>query len=428
MADENTNKTSTTTKVAASVTAAALLAGGGALTYNLMSENDGIDWSLYDLDVPTLNVPKLDVPNLNIVKLDVPTLNTTSYYTETVTPEPLTETLTEIVNSPKLDIGKLENPAENLPEYMAFFETLENMFRDKRNLDHDVSLNTNMLNNTVMNQWIKVYKNYAKINPVKYIPIEKKFRMISEVSPLYTEVQIATLNKNLELFKSKGYDSVLVTFTKNDTAEAVLNTVKYVISYHKMNVWLAYTGPERLSDSVFMPVENYTIVLAKCAPYLTGFVNGWRRTSVHFFKQDDAFMNYTNTILRNANPNILLLGELYYGETYTSVSKGKLYGWDTNTFENASADVLSNFGYVRINFKYLFNTILPKLDIKNKAFVGLVLGSRPYYKQTVKQIDEEMAIKTEIENRFFDYGCVGTITLSNNGKDDGTNNLTLTSY
>jgi hypothetical protein len=57
-----------------------------------------------------------------------------------------------------------------------------------------------------------------------------------------------------------------------------------------------------------MDVKKYTQILRESAPYISGYINSWRRTSVHLWKQDDAFMNYTNTILRQSNPNLPIVG------------------------------------------------------------------------------------------------------------------------
>ena len=285
-------------------------------------------------------------------------------------------------------------------------------------------------NATLYANWMEIYKRYQNVSPIKFAPITNKFRMISEVSPLYTQKDIETLNVNLLYYKSVGYDSVLVTFTRDDVPAAVLNTVKYIIKYHSLNVWLAYSGAESLKVTSFMEPDKYTEVLTSCAPYLTGYVNAWSRTSVHLWKQEPAFMNYTNYMLRLSNPNIPILGELYYGETAKYTNEKYPYGWDTNAFTNESGLVISNIGYTRTNFKYLFTKLLPKLTgNKDYPYVGLVIGPRPSYRSMDNlNYTSALKIKQSIENKFFEYNCVGTITLSSDGKPDGTNDLTKNVY
>jgi hypothetical protein len=423
----------------------------GVLTYNALTGTDDIDWSKYALDIPTINVPTLNTPKLAVTKLDVPILTTTSISsndpilaTPSISSNDSTPVLGETsisdstlnveqINS-NMQISGTKVPALSLPSqdlhlYKEFLEEIQSLFTDSRNIRYDQSI-YNPNNNLVLKEWIPIYKQYQDMEPIKFIPVQNKFKMISEVSPIYTQKDIEILNTNLEFYKSNGYDSVLVVFSKNDTHDAVLNTIKYIIKYHGLNVWLAFGGSESLKELPFMEVDTYTKILASSAQYITGYINSWRRTSVHLWKQEAAFMNYTNRILRGSNPNIPILGEIYYGETAKYIKNKFPYGWDTNTFTNASALVICNIGYTRINFKYLFNKLLPRITgEKNYPYVGIVLGTRPYYRSLEKiNYTKALEIKHQIETKFFEYNCLGTITLSSDGSPDSTNDLTKTLY
>ena len=222
---------------------------------------------------------------------------------------------------------------------------------------------------------------------------------------------------------------MLVVFTKDDDASSVLNTIKYIIKYCNMNVWLTYGGSENLNETVFMDVEKYTRILSECAPYITGYINSWRRTSSHLWEQDLAFMNYTNHILRQSNGNLPIIGELYYGNTHKYQHVGNV-GFGLNNFKNSSGVMVVNFGFKKIDVKYLINNILNK-QIGNVAKIALVVGQKPYYMtDNNNKLDykKNMTIKHEIEKKFLENGCVGTITLSNDGKKMETNNISETPY
>ena len=196
-----------------------------------------------------------------------------------------------------------------------------------------------------------------------------------------------------------------------------------------MNVWLTYGGSENLNETVFMDVEKYTRILSECAPYITGYINSWRRTSSHLWEQDLAFMNYTNHILRQSNGNLPIIGELYYGNTHKYQHVGNV-GFGLNNFKNSSGVMVVNFGFKKIDVKYLINNILNK-QIGNVAKIALVVGQKPYYMtDNNNKLDykKNMTIKHEIEKKFLENGCVGTITLSNDGKKMETNNISETPY
>lgn len=227
---------------------------------------------------------------------------------------------------------------------MELWKQFITSFVDKRNIQYDKTMN---LNSAVLGEWLKIYEQYKKITPIKYIPVNKPFRMISAVIPPKNTKQLDILTTNLKYYKSIGYDSVLVVFMSDNTVEDVVNTIKYIKQYCEMNVWLAYgAGDMQLSVSVWMDPQQYTEILTNAAPYLTGYINSWFRTSSHLWEQDLAFMNYTNTILRNANANLPIVGELYFGNNHKNDTITD-FGWITNLFPNASGVMIMNFGIMR---------------------------------------------------------------------------------
>lgn len=472
---------STTTKTVASVAAAAAVVAGGIGVYEYYDIDTGaettatqsaeIDWSKYDLDIPTITLPTVNIPqiqivtistvdipkleDLNLTPLSMPTLEKdnvvdkavnnnvvsqelkTTAETVTNATKVLDETQLKALNATTSDftskvaksnitLEKLPDPTEDLPAWFAFIEKQQQMFADQRGLRYD---KTFVKSSEIANKWIEIYGQYKDMAAVTYVPITEKFRMITEVRTAKTYEELETLKTNLEYYKSQGYDSVLFGFDKDDTVSNALNTVKYIQKYCNMKVWFTYTGKESLHDTVFIAPDKYKKMLATLAPYCNGYINSWRRTSVHLWEQDKAFMNYTNSILRKAAPNLPIVGELYYGNTHKYDGVG-VVGFGLNNFENSSAVMIVNFGFRKIDMNYLFNNVL-KQYLGNTPKVGCVVGQRPYYMTTKDNglsYQENMAIKHEIEEKFFAQGCIGTVTLSNDGHEIETNNLTTTLY
>lgn len=140
-------------------------------------------------------------------------------------------------------------------------------------------------------------------------------------------------------------------------------------------------------------------------------------------------MKYTNIVLRNANPNLPIIGELYYGNSYKYQGENNI-GFSMNIFKNTSGVMIVNFGYKLIDVNYLLNEVLKK-HITKTPIIALVVGQRPYYRTRNKNglnYKENIKIKHEIEDEFIKNGCVGTITLSDDGFKAETNNLSKTLY
>lgn len=331
-----------------------------------------------------------------------------------------------LVNIPDANAPGVNTNDSDFSEWKAFINKVDKVFVDKRMVSYDPSI---IKTNPNIAKWIEIYDKYKDMQPVKYVPITSKFRMISEVLIPKNNKQLNILTQNLAYYKSQGYDSVLVVFTKDDSSFDVLNTVKYIVKNMGMNVWLTYGGNESLKESVFMDFDKYTDILKQCAPYIIGYINSWRRTSVHLWEQDPFFMNYTNSVLRTHNASLPIVGELYYGNTHKYQGEGNV-GFGLNNFKNSSGIMIVNFGFKKVDVKYLMQTIL-KPYINGVSTIALVVGHKPYYLTDYKNnfgFEKNMLIKHEIQNLFMKYGCIGTVTLQNDGKHVNTNNLSETLY
>lgn len=143
----------------------------------------------------------------------------------------------------------------------------------------------------------------------------------------------------------------------------------------------------------------------------------WRRSSLHLFIPDTAYQNYIFSILRKANPKILIFGEVYYG--YTALEHPKVKWW-YNVPKNCSGVILTNLGYTNINVEGVLYKLNQKF--KNIPIIAQVLGQHPYYLTINKNNYSEkrnFALKELIGRRYVQAGAAGIITIS----DDGSNGL-----
>lgn len=454
-------------KTSAGIAVAAVILGGSYGLYTSFSKeepkdtpivfgaensqsSDTIDWSKYELDVPTLDVPTLDVPELQITLNDdnertvvtmkpnnrnVFVIDNTEIETMSLANIPLIIENKDIVlpkeSASSIKIMSLDKvlyqmPSEDLADWELFEKTAKAVFTDKRMIDEIDPL---AFKNKNMNAWLKIYSEYQDKEPVKFIAISAPFRMITEVCIPASNSEVEMLSANLEFYKSKGYDSVLVTFTGDDEPNSVLNTVKYIIKNHSMKVWLAYSGKESLKTNVLCDPERLKESLALTAPYLSGYINSWRRTSSHLWQQDLAFMNYVNYILRSSNPSLPIVGELYFGNTY-QYDQADEVGYSFNDFTNSSAVMFVNFGFYNVNVDHIMKNILTK-KLGDAKKIACVVGSNAYYLSKYPNgltFQENLQIKKMIEDRFIEAGCIGVVTLSDDGKSLDSNNLSKTHY
>lgn len=458
----------TTQKTVTSVAVAASLITGGVVLYETMDNENftktsiepsveqsiepsvAIDWSVYELNIPTIDLPKLDIPTIDLpnlaeINLNLPTVTVEDAGIPSVDNQSIELSKFQVadlykIESAQIDMSKLnlsvedvassipkiENPDADLAQWMEFEKNAKNMFVDKRSVYHD---RTFLKSNKIIQKWMKIYQEYKNVPVVKYIPIKQNFRMITEVRVPKDSKQLEILNKNLKYYKSQGYDSVLFVFDKNDDITQCVNTILYIKKYFGMKVWFAYTGKEALTETVFMDSDKYTQMLQTLAVYCDGYINSWRRTSAHLWQQDDSFKNYTNTVIRSCSPNMPIIGELYFGNTHKYDQVDKV-GFGLNIFKNMSGVMVVNFGYRNVDVNYLTDVVL-KPYVGDIPKIACVVGDKAYYLTTNKNnltYQENMKIKHKVEQRFFKKGYIGVVTLSNDGRQMETNNLSSTPY
>ena len=383
--------------------------------------SDGPDMSEYELDVPHLDMPVIEMPELDVATIEIPDLAPSENEEEGgVSLEDLEEaTFKEKFGlNVSIDVPTVETPLdEEMYNWVNVQSKISKMFEDKRMSSLDE--NTNPFNKNIQS-WIDMYEQYKDAEPVAYVEIEKQpFKMISEARPAKSINDFATLADNLQFYKKEGYDSVLVTFMANDTADAVKNTMKFIKDNTGLDVWLAFTGEDSLDSSKIGDINALKEILLECAPYADGYLTSWRGTSCHLWKQDKEFMSFVNHTLREANPSINIVDELYFGTTFRS-EENKVF--ETNSFENASAIAVFNFGYALYNIENIMKSFIEPI-IGTKPFVGVVVGNKPgYLSNAVFDYKEEMSYKHLAEDKYNNAAAVGTITMHDDGLNKNSSN------
>lgn len=177
--------------------------------------------------------------------------------------------------------------------------------------------------------------------------------------------------------------------------------------------------------TVFHDPDQIAERLRLVCPLAEAILVGWRRTSVHLFIQDEAFTNFILRTAREANPEIAIIGEAYYGQTAESYESVATY----NIPANASAVLLFNLGYNHIAIETAMDIVFPK--VKDLPRIGVVVGSGPYYESeclTRRKFEDNLKIKQELERRFLAGGCIGTITFRTDGSECGFSDNLATKY
>lgn len=406
------NKTLKTT-IAGVATAATV--GTSILFFNSEdSTNNTSEWKMPHIEVPELIVPSLptyelanvELTNVELENAEMVNVDLYSQNNDIIT----TQNLSVNVNSLQQQFGNdIKIYEESFQDFIKKYKNLE-MFKktvkDERNAD--------VSSFEYLTEWKQIYKEYANIKPIKFIPLQGNFKIISEIRLPKSEQELDNLRNNIEFYKSKGYNSALICFRQNDDPSEMRQLARYVRS-KDMYVFFSYGGEERLNDDIYCNPVWFKEMLTNLAKESIGFMP-WRRTSLHLWYPDKAWNNFVHNTLRDANPNIFIIGEIYYG--MTAIDHPKI-DWFFNIPENCSAVLLKNFGYKGFYLENIIKLAREK-GSKNLPIIAVVHGEKPYYltkNNTNKTFKENLKIKQELEDRFIKGGVQGTITMNDDGSD-----------
>ena len=155
------------------------------------------------------------------------------------------------------------------------------------------------------------------------------------------------------------------------------------------------------------------------APKSDAILTGHWRTSVHLYLPDKAYTNYIIMRAREANPEIGIIGQAYWGQTAATGTEEKDFTTTISLPENSSAVLVVGLGYPGTasekNLKKLFSAVA---DFPHK--IGLVVGEKPYFsstRDTGKSRYYNELLKRQLERKLLKAGCQSTLTFSADGSN-----------
>ncbi len=438
--------TNTIKTTAAAATAAAAIIGGAVLLVPENQKAENFDVALPVVNVPQVNVPQVSVPQVNVA-VSLPQVNTAvelpqvsdrsdlsdlsdveiSVVADTDVTTPQVNTAVDLVQVSDLlataqrsadgsdvEITSVAAPqvsdlAKRIPLVQKFFAQCKRFFRDQRMIRQDSSLG---IDNAAANKWLEIYRQNQKYD-LEFVRLPAGIKMIAEI---HHPIDQNVLRKNLAFYKQQNFNAALLTFGySGEKISDLLCTVDTVKSYG-LKLFIAYAGPEKLQHSVLQDPDDLAEKLKVLSVNADGFLLGWRRTSLHLFEQDAAYINYILKQVRSWNKNIAIIGEAYYGQTASS--NHKLRNLQYNVPANSSAVLVTGLGYNGVAVDLVLDKLLVK--IKRQPKLALITGDRPYYATRAKNgktFAQNLAIKKALAERWLSAGASGVIVLHGDGSD-----------
>lgn len=433
----------TITKTAVTVAAAAVLGGGvvGINEYLADETQESVSEFVDDVKPIQVEIPKVNVITVKPISVEtlsvaLPEVNTRKVETHAVateTVETYAVNLSRVVplieldklDVPEIEIVSVSNPGERIPRMIELQKIQKKLFRDQRNLIYDPAVG---IDSASWTKWLRIYQSdeYKNYSP-EYVELKKGLRIINEVKCPENTEQFQRMSENIKYYMSRGYNSVLVTFTTGETLYRLSDTIDYLKSLG-LTVIIAYAGRENLNESLFRDPDTLAKFLRELGAKSDALLLGWRRTSLHLFLPDRRWTNFLIKNARSQNARLAVIGMSYFGETAE-----KQLGVTYDVPENCSAVLVVGCGYPRASRKTVLKKLFPEiLDHPHK--IGLVVGERPYFDSlhdTGKTKHRNDQIKRRIELRLLQAGCDSTMTYSGDGSDgqygrtDRTENLCL---
>lgn len=411
------------------------------LVVSVFAEETLTDEASIDIPVamPTIIIPTVQIPVVAIPKVVIPQVNLITSITS-VELAMLVDSPSILLNKiliPSADIPVVENASKGVTENIAKInagitnemtfqktDSPKNFIQDKRTVKY---LKDGGSSNPIWKAWKEIYaKDYPPMEYVR-VPDVTQIKMICEMKATQTQAERDNLIKELTYFKSfpvvvdgrtvyQSYNTVLAIW-EGEQPTVLLEQIAIAkgLGY---KVFFAYGTRERLEAKIFIDPEKYRYGLTLLASSCDGYLVGWRRTSLHLFKADNKFVDYSISCVRQGNPTIPVFGEIYRGYAGNNNKDGS---YNENEFcinvpANASGAFVVNFGYQGVRPDGVLKLIRASTDV---PLIALVVGERPYYMSRAdnkKSNAENRTIIDGIEKRFkkFDFG---TATLAGDGSN-----------
>lgn len=373
---------------------------------------EGIDLSSYTVALPNVELPTVDISSPSETPKEVRDFSL---------PLPVLETGVTAASAP-LPVASVEPPRADVDRF--FVRNTDP--RDTRSLFHTAGI-------VDWEAWGKALNGMSSVTyPRK--SLTKDARVIAEVRSPRSFQQQETLRRNIEFYKANGYNAVLYVVTERDTVETARDTC-VVIRYYGMRIYLVFGGTESLYTAANPDPVKLREVLNAAAPYAECFMLSWRRTSAHLLLQDSAYMKYLIGCVRETNPDIPVLGELFYGESFNKVNNDVRFGLAENLDDCVCGALVTGLGTSRTDYDNAVPLLKSKLPSGAGTLAMVIIGERPYYLTQGERpaFNKSLATKRRLEDRARAAGFRITVTMSDDGSDgryhtDENNNLSETLY
>ena len=431
------------TKTVASVTTAAAVAGGVVALNSLEKTENATTDFMDDVQAVTVEVPRVEIPTVSIPIVSTPVialpeigairiLSSHEIKDLEIPDIELPETTGVFASAARVSTEATGVKTPVVPSYTARLPAMielqkiqKKLFRDQRNLIYDPSVG---IDSASWTKWLRIYQSdeYKTYSP-EYVELKKGLRIINEVKCPENTEQFQRMSENIEYYMSRGYNSVLVTFTTGETLYRLSDTIDYLKSLG-LKIVIAYAGRENLNESLFRDPDTLAKFLRELGAKSDALLLGWRRTSLHLFLPDRQWTNFLIKNARSKNSRLAVIGMAYFGETAE-----KQLGVSYDVPENCSAVLIVGCGFPRASTKTTLKKLFPEI-VDHPHKIGLVVGERPYFDSlhdTGKTKTQNDQIKRRIELRLLQAGCNSTMTYSGDGSDgqygrkDRTENICL---
>lgn len=364
---------------------------------------------LADVRTATVQLVTVSLPEIRLPKLLLPEIRTIEGVM--ATPADLSDKSDQsdtVLAIGTVPVAKVAVPSTaDLAAAKAHRELKSRLFRDKRGLLYDAATGPE---SSDFAAWVALYKQHTPYTAA-HVPLRAGLRMVAE---LRHPADPAVLADNLEFYKGKGYNAVLITFDGSEEPYH-LTALADKVTAAGLKVWYAFGGAEDLKLSVFVHPGKLRRLIAAIAPRAEGTLLNWRRTSLHLLLPDRPFTDFFIREGRSANPALQIVCQSYFGHTAENENKFKV---TTSVPGNASGVLLGNVGYIFYSPAKVLNSLFGHLDKVPK--LALILGPEPYYAtKGGKRLNFSSAweIKRRTEERFRAAGVSGTVTYHGDGSN-----------
>ncbi len=180
---------------------------------------------------------------------------------------------------------------------------------DQVNLDRDPTVRSAYAGK--WSTWSRIYREYADWRGEAIALSAEPLRLAAEYR--------AGDAFDAKALKAAGFNGVVLLLDLADTADsATLYAMQLRGAGLRVAIAFSPRGEEH-RDTVFPDSRRLSALLRRSAVHADALLIGWRRTSIHMFRQDRPYTAFLIAAARSGNPKIPVIGEIYAGETSAGI-------------------------------------------------------------------------------------------------------------